>query len=419
MTHDKHLIGRRSILGGAAAGAALVSSAQIAAAAASAPPAGATGGGAVLPEAGLPELAPRISPPDRRIGFAFVGLGKLTLEELLPAVGQSKHVKIAGLVSGNAEKARTVARQYGVPENAIYSYQTYDELRNNPDVQVIYIVLPNAMHAEYTIRGAKAGKHILCEKPMANSSTECAQMIDACKSAGVSLMIAYRLQYEPYNRAMIGLVRSKKIGDARLITADNCFVLKDPSAWRLNKAMAGGGPLPDIGIYCLNACRYVTGEEPVEITATTYSTPGDERFKEVEEAVSFRLTFPSGVIANCSTSYNAYRTQRLQVSGTEAAAELDPAFAYRGLRMRIDRSEGGVSIGEFRSFTEKSQFALEMDHMALCVRHNRRPHTPGEEGLQDVRLIEAIYKAAQSGQRVRLPQIEGRDVFRGPPPQDL
>jgi len=236
------------------------------------------------------------------LGFALVGLGRLTLEEILPAFAEAKRCKPVALVSGSPDKAATVARQYGINPKNIYSYQNYDTIRNNPEVDIIYIVLPNSMHAEYTVRGAKAGKHILCEKPMATSVKECQQMIDACKQANKKLMIAYRIQYEPYNRAMMQMVRSKELGVVRTIEADNGQNQDDPNQWRLKKALSGGGCLPNVGIYCLNTSRFLTGEEPIEISAMTYSTPGDPRFREVEESVNFLMRFPSGILVNCSSS---------------------------------------------------------------------------------------------------------------------
>ena len=358
------------------------------------------------------------APPTERVGFAVVGLGRLALEEILPAFGMAKHCKLAALVSGTPEKLKATAEHYGVPEKNCYSYTAYDQLRDNPDVQVIYIVLPNALHREYTVRGAKAGKHILCEKPMATSAAECEDMVRACKNADRKLMIAYRMQYEPYNREMIRMIRSGELGALKSITAENCQNQGDPGQWRLKKKLAGGGALPDIGLYCLNAARYLTGEEPVQVRASQFSTPGDGRFREVEESVSFSLQFPSGVTANCYTSYGVHTNRHYRVGFADGWADLDPAFAYEGLRMKIARkaTEKAEDIAD-RHLQQQNQFALEMDHMAECVRQNRQPHTPGEEGLQDQRLMETIYRAAKEGRTITLPAVPGKDVFRGPLPQ--
>jgi predicted dehydrogenase len=369
------------------------------------------------------EGPPTALPRERRLGFAIVGLGRLSLEEIMPAFSECKLAKPVALVSGDRAKAAQVAQQYSIKPENIYSYQNYDNLRNNPDVDVIYIVLPNSMHAEYTVRGAQAGKHILCEKPMANTVEECQQMIAACKQANRKLMIAYRCQYEPHHRAMIQMIRNQELGAVKLIQADNGQNEGgDLNQWRLKKSLAGGGSLPDVGIYCLNATRYLTGEEPIEISANLFSTPNDPRFREVEESVTFQLQYPSGVLAICSTSYGYHRASRFRVFGSDAWGQLDPAFTYNGLQMEIGRKSANNSMAENITqvrMREKNQFALELDHMADCVIHDRTPHTPGEEGLQDQKLMALIYQAAQTRQTITLPRVSGLDTTRGPVPRTL
>ena len=359
---------------------------------------------------------PQPFPPDRRIGFAVVGLGGIALEEVIPAFGLAKRARLVALVSGSPDKAATIARQHGIPAQKIYSYERYDELRNDPDVQVVYIALPNSLHAEYSVRASQAGKHVLCEKPMATSPADCQTMIDAAKKADRRLMIAYRMQYEPYNREVIRMARAKELGDLKLFTADNGQNMDNPSQWRLKRSLAGGGALPDVGIYCLNAARYLTGEEPVEVSARSWSTPGDPRFREVEESLAFELRFPSGLLASCTCSYGHHRLQRYALAGSEAWAELSPAFPYRGQRLRVSRAQGpGERTTEIR-LDEKNQFALELDHMAQCVAEGRQPHTPGEEGLQDCRIVEQLYASAKSGHAIQMPAVQGLDTTRGPAP---
>jgi predicted dehydrogenase len=356
--------------------------------------------------------------PARRVGVAVVGLGRLAVEEIIPAFGQAKHAKLAGLVSGTPDKAAALARQYGVRPESVYAYQDFDRLRDNPEIDIVYIVLPNSMHREYVVRAARAGKHVLCEKPMATSSAECREMIDACRQAGRKLMIAYRCQYEPHHRMLIRMARERQLGAVKLIEATNTQNMGDPEQWRLKRAMAGGGSMPDIGIYCLSLARYVTGEEPVEVFASISSTPNDARFREVEETVEFLLRFPSGVLAKLGASYGLHEARRARVYAEQGWIDLDPAFAYEGLRMRVGRREGRAeSIAELR-LAEANQFALELDHMAECVRGNREPHTAGEEGLQDHLLMEAIYQSARTGAPVSLPRLDGRDVTRGPAPPE-
>lgn len=343
-------------------------------------------------------------PSEKKLGWAIVGLGKFATQQLIPSFSECKRSKLVALVSGDRGKAERIAQQYGVNPKNIYNYQNYDTIRNNPEVDVIYIVLPNGMHAEYTIRGAQAGKHIMCEKPMANTVKDCQAMIDACRKANKKLMIAYRAQYEPYNLAAIAIARGtqKELGKLKAIVADHGRILdpKDPAdQWRMDKELAGGGSLPDIGIYSLNAARYITGEEPVEITAMMYSTPGDPRFREVEENVNFMLRFPSGVIANCTSSYGYSDVKRYQVFGADGTLELDPATDYYRHRLYVERDK----VREERNIEEKNQFALEIDHLSECVMQNKQPKTPGEEGLQDVKLIQTIYEAARTGRTIKLP----------------
>src|SRR5438094_2637137 len=248
-------------------------------------------------------------PPGKKLGWAIVGLGSLSINQILPAFAKCEKSKVVALVSGHPDKASKLALRYGVSPKNIYNYQNYDSIKDNPDVDIIYIVLPNGMHAEYTVRGHQAGKHVLSEKPMASTPAECQQMIDAARKANRKLMVAYRCSYEPYNQEAIRIARQQELGPIQVILADHGFNIGDPNQWRLNKKLAGGGSLMDIGIYSLQAARYVTGEEPIEINAMMYTTPGDVRFKEVEETINFHLRFPSGVLANCTSRYG-YSGQR-------------------------------------------------------------------------------------------------------------
>ena len=365
-----------------------------------------------------PSPTPNPMPPDHRVGYAIVGLGHIALDEMIPAIAQSRHSKVTALVSGHPEKAAAVARRHGIDPRNIYDYKNYDELRNNPAVQAVYIALPNSMHAEYTIRAARAGKHVLCEKPMATSSRDCRQMIDACKAADRKLMIGYRQQYEPYNREVIRRARAKELGDLKFITADNGQNQGDPTQWRLKRALSGGGSLPDVGIYCLNAARYITGEEPVEVFARMVSPAGDPRFREVEETMVFELRFPSGVLAACTCGYGNHRLQRYAVAGSLGWAELSPAFAYRGLRLRTARAEGKLERVTEEQLEQPNQFTREVDHMSQCIVENRTPHTPGEEGLADLRIIEQLYASAQAGHPLAMPPSHGLDATRGPAPAE-
>ena len=352
--------------------------------------------GSLLKSASAQLVVP--DPPGKKLGWAIVGLGSLAINQILPAFAKCEKSKVVALVSGHPDKANRLALRYGVSAKNIYNYQNYDSIKDNPEVDVIYIVLPNGMHAEYTVRGFQAGKHVLTEKPMANTPAECQQMIDAAHAAGRKLMVAYRCQYEPYNKEAIRIARSHELGPTQMILADAGFNMGDPTQWRLNKQLAGGGSMMDIGIYALNASRYLTGEEPTEVNAMTYTTPGDVRFKEVEENTTFQLRFPSGILANCSSSYGYFHQSHYRVMGTDARLCMDPATWYSGLRLWIER---GNEIDQ-RDLPEVDHFTTEMDHMSDCVMQNKTPLTPGEEGLRDLKIITAVYEAAQTGKTVKL-----------------
>ncbi len=359
--------------------------------------------------AGMP---PNPDAPGKRVGFAIVGLGRLSVEQILPAFGSAKHCRPTALVSGDPAKAKALAAQYGI--SRVLGYEQMEQLKDDPETEVVYIVLPNALHREYTERAAKIGKHVLCEKPMTVSVEDAEAMIAACETAKVQLMVAYRIQYEPYNRLLGEMVRGGKLGTVRAIQAVNTQNIGDPKQWRCVRKLSGGGSLPDIGLYDLNTVRALLGEEPVEITARVHSPEGDPRFRELEDLVQFTMRFPSGVVAVCTSSYSTHELRQYEVLGTEAWARMDNAFSYHGQRLTVQRREGkGTVAGEY-SLAPKDQFALEMDHFAECVRTGRKPRTGGAEGLQDQKLMAAIYRAAETGVPVSLPPTQGLDATRGP-----
>ena len=352
--------------------------------------------GMLLKDASAQLVVP--DPPGKKLGWAIVGLGSLSINQILPAFAQCEKSKVVALVSGHPDKANKLALRYGVNPKSIYNYQNYDSIKDNPEVDIIYIVLPNGMHCEYTVRGLQAGKHVLTEKPMANTPAECQQMIDAGRKANRKLMVAYRCRYEPYNQEAIRMARSNELGKTKVILADAGFNMSDPNQWRLKKDLAGGGSLMDIGIYALQAARYLSGEEPTQVNAMMYSTPGDPRFKEVEEAINFQLRFPSGILAQCTSSYGYAWQSHYRVVKSEGWLEMDPATAYSGLRMRVHH---GNTIEE-KDLPVVDHFAAEMEHMSSCVMENKEPLTPGEEGLRDLTIMKAIYEAASTGTTVKL-----------------
>lgn len=344
-----------------------------------------------------PQLhSPRPDPQARQTGWAIVGLGKLTQGEILPAFAETQHCRLAALVSGNPDKARDVAARWGVPGTSLYSYEDFDRIAQDPSIDIVYIVTPNALHKDLTMRALKAGKHVLCEKPMEVTVEACEAMIAAAREAKRLLMIAYREQYEPHNLAAVRAIRAGEIGAVRLIVTDTGRPADpaDPAdQWRLKRALAGGGSLMDIGIYGLNGARYLAGEEPVEVRAQIFNPPGDPRFAEVEDVVAWQLRFASGALANGSTSYSYFKANRFAVLGASGGLYMEPATAYDEHSLTIRTSEGERKP----SIHEINQFAAEMDHLAEAALHGAPVNSPGEEGLQDVRLMLAIYEAARTG----------------------
>jgi len=357
-------------------------------------------GGVVAATAAAAIGAPAFAQPaGRKIGYAIVGLGGYGLGIIIPQFKNCQHSRLVALVSGDPAKARRVAAEHGVPERSIYNYQNYDSIRDNPDIDVVYVCLPVSMHAEYTIRAAQAGKHVLCEKPMAISSAECEQMIAACRKAGRKLMIGYRCHFEAANLEAVRRARAGGIGKLRYFRSEHGFNAGNPSAWRLKKAMSGGGSLMDIGIYALQAARYMTGEEPVSVYATETTDRSDPRFREVEDMIQFDLEFPSGVIGSCMSMYSANQNHIL-LMGDKGRIELEPGTSYHGNRLWVGRGrENEITPPPGPGAT---QWAGQLDHMAQCVLQNREPVAPGEEGLRDMRIIEAIYQSARERRRIAL-----------------
>jgi glucose-fructose oxidoreductase len=347
----------------------------------------------------LAQTLPWTQPATKKLGWAIVGLGSLSRGQLLPALTKTTRSRLAAIVTGSPDKDRAISQQYKLDPPHCYTYQTFDRIKDDPEVDVVYVVLPNSLHAEYTIRAAKAGKHVFCEKPMAVSVAECRQMIGACAAAQRKLSIAYRMFYDPNLIEMRRLCRDGAIGKVTSITSTFGFNMRGPG-WRLSKKMAGGGPLMDIGIYCVNAARFVTGEEPTEATAKIEAAPDDPRFKEVEAAMDFSLRFPGGALATCRTAYNANLGTSLRVVGERGWINLTPAFMYAGGLMSCARDGGPV---EWITRPPVNGFEAEIDDFSRCIMEGTDSRTSGEEGLRDMLVIDALYRAAAEGKAVTVP----------------
>ncbi|HEY1766675.1 MAG TPA: Gfo/Idh/MocA family oxidoreductase [Terracidiphilus sp.] len=339
-----------------------------------------------------PSLAAQNQPQaaPRKTRYAVIGLGRIA-GHFMPATRNTSNSVVTALVSGHPDKAQRIAEQFNVPAGSIYNYENFDEIAHNPNIDAVYVALPNSMHAEFTIRAAKAGKHVLCEKPMCTSVADAEAMIAACKAANVKLMIAYRCHYEPVHLHAIQLIRDGKIGQVQAIESTFGFNI-EPGEWRLSKKMAGGGPLYDVGIYSLNACRYLTGEEPDGLRAFASTIDRDGRFKEVEENDSWTMHFPSGIVASCATTYGGNMAGQFKVYGSKGWLQVDPAFNYDGLHLRGWAS--GQVLDQLNPSRDPYQFQAEAEHFSHCVQNNQEPQSPGEEGLRDMKYIAEIYRSA-------------------------
>jgi predicted dehydrogenase len=314
----------------------------------------------------------------------------------MPAFGLTKQSRPHALVSGHADKANKVADTYGIDRKRVYNYDNFDRIADDPSIEVVYVILPNHMHAEFTIRALKAGKHVLCEKPMAVTPDECRQMIDAAKAANKKLMVAYRLRYEPHTQTAIGLLREKKLGEVRSFSAANMQNTKAPDI-RLSKKTAGG-PLGDVGIYCLNAARYMTGLEPIEVSGMLHQPDGEPRFAEVPEQLVWTMRFPNGILAHCACGFGSEVSRHLRVDCREGFLEMENAFAYRNQKLLTFQNKGLTQ----HQIDPVDHFAAEMDYFSGCVLRDENPITSGEEGLQDMLIIDAINTACAERRSVQI-----------------
>lgn len=332
----------------------------------------------------------------RKLGYAIVGLGYYATRIIMPRIKDCQYAKLTALVSGTPAKLEQFGSEYGIPATHRYSYADFDKIKDNPDIDLVYVVLPNALHAEYSVRASQAGKHVLCEKPMAVSSEECIQMIAAARKAGKKLMIGYRSRFQPHNVHAIDLIRKGNFGPARLVTAEAGFNIQG-AQWRLDRPLSGGGSMMDIGIYALQCARYLSGEEPTLVSAIESTDRSDPRFKTVEDRIDWQFLFPSGAIANCVSSYSSGHGAA-RFTGTKGWVGLEPATSYQGQRMWV--RQNNVTEEVTPPALPKDQFVGQLDHLAECAMTGREPLVAGEEGLRDMRLIEAIYRSAREGKRL-------------------
>lgn len=326
---------------------------------------------------------------------AIMGLGGYATR-VAEAMKDCKRAKLVGVISGTPSKIKNWQSKYNIPEKNCYNYENYHNIKDNKEIDAVYVITPNALHHDHTIGAARAGKHVICEKPMAINAVEAKAMIDVCKKAGVKLLIGYRLHFEPKTLEIIRMRTSGELGKILFFQGLSGFRIGDPMQWRLNKKLAGGGSLMDIGIYSVNGARYMTGEEPVWVTAQETKTDF-EKFKEgVDETVQFQLGFPGGATASCLSTYNMNNLDRFFLNGENGFAELLPATGYGPIK-------GKTNKGELNQPHVTHQ-TVQMDEMAAIILDGKKPivAVDGEEGLKDMKILDAIYKAVKTGEKVEL-----------------
>ena len=339
------------------------------------------------------ETSPSASPgKDRELRVAIMGLGGYA-RRVAEAMQTSKRTKITGLISGTPSKLVEWRSKYNVSEKNCYNYDNFDAIADNPEIDAVYIITPNSLHCPQALRVARARKHVICEKPMALNAAEGQEMIDACKKAGVKLLVGYRMHFEPHTLEVVRMRKDGELGKILFFEGLAGFRIGDPNQWRLNKALAGGGAMMDIGIYAINAARYMVGNEPVWVTAQETKTDPIKFKQGVDETIMFQLGFPDGAVSSCLSTYNMNYLDRFFLNGSKGFATLQPASGY----------------GPIKGYTHKGELNLphtihqtvQMDEMAAIIFDGKKPVIPvdGEEGLKDLKIIDAIYAAVKSGKR--------------------
>ncbi|WP_158858514.1 Gfo/Idh/MocA family protein [Lunatibacter salilacus] len=330
-----------------------------------------------------------------KIGVALVGLGYYSTDLLAPALQHTTNCYLAGIVTGTPSKADTWKEKYSIPEENVYNYENFDSIKDNPNIDAIYIVLPPSMHEEYVIRAANAGKHVWCEKPMAVTEQECQNMIDACNRNGVKLSIGYRLHHEPNTQEYRSIIDEKKLGEIKGLQCAAGYQENRTDHWKQKKEM-GGGVIYDMGVYSIQGARCGSGMEPIAVvSAKTTSTRPDIYKDGLADVVEATLEFPGGVMAEIKTSF-AENINFLTVDCADGKLEMQPFSAYAGVK-------GKSPLGEINHpYEVPMQQAMQMDNDALAILEDKPVLVPGEEGLRDIRIVEAILKSAETGERVAL-----------------
>lgn len=331
----------------------------------------------------------------RVLRVAIMGLGGYG-NRVAEAMQGSKNAKLVGAISGTPSKIKDWQSKYNIPAKNCYNYENFDRIKDNPDIDVVYVITPNALHHDHVIRAAKAGKHVICEKPMAINAKEGQEMVDACKAANVKLLVGYRMHFEPHTLEIIRMRNSGELGKITFFQGFTGFPIGNPNQWRLDKKLAGGGAMMDIGIYSINGARYMVGEEPVWVTAQETKT-NPTLFKEgVDETIQFQFGFPSGAVASCLSTYNMDNLDRFFLNGTKGFAELLPSTGYGPIQGRTNKGPLNQPVVTHQT--------VQVDEMAGIILEGKKPVVPvdGEEGLKDLKIIEAIYAAVKTGKKQKI-----------------
>lgn len=336
----------------------------------------------------------------RKVRYAVVGLGHIAQVAILPAFRNAANSELFALVSGNSDKLEKLGKKYALEH--LYPYQDYGRALSNVDA--VYLALPNHLHREYAVRAAAAGVHVLCEKPMAVTSEDCRAMIAAAKQNHAKLMIAYRLHFEAGNLEAVRLAKSGKLGDLRFFTSEFSQQVSEDNVRVTESVARGGGPVYDMGVYCINACRYLFGSEPTEVLAVVGNN-GDERFQRVEEMTSVVLRFPQERLASFTCSFGAVDIGRYALIGAKGVLRADPAYEYA---MAIKHQLTVEGKTKTRRFPKRDQFAAQVVYFSDCILKDKEPEPSGLEGLADVRILEAIYESARTKMAVRIPELPGK-----------
>jgi len=338
-------------------------------------------------------------PSTQKIGYAVVGLGSISQMAVLPAFAHSKKAKLIAVVSGDKKKAKMLAEQFKASH--AYEYSEFAECLKDPQVNAVYIATPPGEHEKYAVAAAKAGKHVLCEKPLSATVQQARNMVAACRRNKVQFMTAYRKYFEPSSVTLKKMITQGELDRIDIIHTH--FAERRPfgdnsPAWLFSKQLCGGGPLTDLGVYCVNTCRWLVAEDPIAASAVSW-VRDRRRYKEVEEGVAFRLDFPSGLVLQGTAAYSAVFSSFVHVHGEKGWAELGPAFAFEEERRLIGKVGGKWFEKTFKPMDE---FVVEIDYFADCILKQRKPEPDGEQGMRDIVIIQSIYEAVKKGRPVKI-----------------